>query len=50
MQESLEKIVDQNLKLTGAKRTKFIKEAQALRRNLILRQKQKDKKKCMSSK
>ena len=50
MHENLEKIVDKNLKLTGAKRAKFIREAQALRNNLVLRQKQKDKKKCTNSK
>ena len=50
MQENLEKIVDQNLKLTGTKKAKFIREAQALRKNLLLRQKQKDGKKCTNSK
>ena len=38
MQENLEKIVEKNLKLTGTKKNKFIREAVALRKNLLLRQ------------
>jgi hypothetical protein len=50
MQENLEKIVEKDLKLTGAKKDRFIREAQALRKNLLLRQKQKGNKKCLNSK
>lgn len=50
MEESLEKIVEKNLKLTGAKKDKFVREARALRKNLLLRQKQKGNKKCLNSK
>lgn len=50
MTENLEKIVEDNLHLTGAKKDKFVREAKALRNNLLLRKKQKDHKKCTNFK
>ena len=51
MTNTLEKQVDENLKLSGKKRDKFLREAMALRANIQLRQKQqKERKKCMPSK
>lgn len=51
MNENLEQIADE-LHLTGAKKTKFVREAKALRVNLKLRQKQKKEReaKCTHSK
>ena len=52
MKENLEKIAEQDLQLTGAKKQRFVREAEALRANLLLRQKQQKerRKKCMRSK
>ena len=50
MTENIEKIVEENLHLTGAKKDKFVREAKALRNNLLLRKKQKDSKKCTNFK
>ena len=52
MKENLEKIAEQDLHLTGAKKQRFVREAEALRANLLLRQKQQKErqKKCMRSK
>ena len=52
MKENLERIAEQDLHLTGAKKDKFVREAKALQANLALRQKQKQKRnqKCMPSK
>ena len=51
MSDTLENQVDKNLKLSGKKRDKFLREAMALRANIGLRQKQqKERKKCMLSK
>ena len=48
MKENLNQIAENNLHLTGAKKERFVREAEALRANLILRQKQQKarKKKC----
>ncbi len=40
MKENLEKIAAQYLHLTGAKKDRFVREAEALRSNLELRKKQ----------
>lgn len=51
MTNTLEKQIDENLNLTGKKRDKFLRQAQALRANIGLRQKQqKERKKCTPSK
>ena len=52
MEKNLEQIATNDLHLTGARRDKFVREAKALRANLILRQKQKKERsqKCMRSK
>ena len=52
MKENLEEIATKDLHLTGAKKDKFVREALALRANLVLRQKQKKErgKKCTHSK
>ena len=52
MKENLEQIAEKDLHLTGAKKARFVREAEALRSNLALRQKQKKErsKKCMHSK
>lgn len=50
MTDGLEKIVDNNLKLTGKKREAFLREAKALRANITLRKKQQKERKCMPSK
>ena len=51
MTNRLEEIVDAHLKLTGKKRETFLRQAEALRANIKLRQKQqKERKKCMPSK
>lgn len=51
MQENLRKIAENDLHLTGAKKEKFVREAEALRANLALRQKQKKaRKQCTHSK
>lgn len=40
MKENLEKIAVQYLHLSGAKKDRFVREAEALRSNLVLRKKQ----------
>lgn len=53
MKENLNQIAEKDLHLTGAKKERFVREAEALRANLALRQKQKkerSKKKCIYSK
>ena len=52
MNENLDKIAEKELHLTGAKKERFVREAEALRANLKLRQKQQKerKSKCMLSK
>ncbi len=52
MKENLEQIAGKDLHLTGTKKARFVREAEALRANLILRQKQKKErsKRCMRSK
>ena len=52
MKKTLEQIAEKDLHLTGAKKDKFVREAEALRANLHLRQKQKKEResKCMRSK
>ena len=50
MTENIEQLVEKNLKLTGAKKAKFVREAVALRQNLALRRKQQKGKKCTSFK
>jgi len=52
MNQNLSQIAEKDLHLTGAKKAKFVREAEALRANLMLRQKQKKEraKKCMRSK
>ena len=40
MKENLDKIAEQCLHLTGAKKDRFVREAEALRANLALRKKQ----------
>ena len=51
MTDTLQDIVEKNLNLTGKKKESFLREAQALRANIKLRQKQKkERKKCMHSK
>ncbi len=52
MEENIEKIVEKELHLTGAKKERFVREAKALRANLALRQKQKKEReeKCTHSK
>ena len=49
MKENLEQIAEKDLHLKGAKKDRFVREAEALRANLILRQRQKKErsKKCM---
>ena len=48
MADTLEKIVEQNLDLTGKKKDVFLRQARALRANMALRKKQqKERKKCM---
>ena len=41
MKENLDQIAEKTLHLTGAKKDRFVREAEALRANLILRQNQK---------
>ena len=52
MKENLQQIAEKDLHLTGAKKEKFVREAEALRANLRLRQKQKKERdqKCIHSK
>ena len=52
MTGNLEEIAEKDLHLTGAKKEKFVREADALRANLQLRRKQQKErsKKCMRSK
>ncbi|MBQ3695362.1 MAG: hypothetical protein II938_00100 [Alphaproteobacteria bacterium] len=52
MNKNLEQIAEKDLHLTGAKKDRFVREAEALRANLLLRQKQKKErdKKCTHSK
>ena len=51
MNDQLEKIVENNLNLSGKKKEAFLRQARALRANIELRKKQqKDKQKCMRSK
>ena len=51
MNDRLEEIVDNDLKLTGKKKEVFLRQARALRANIELRRKQqKERKKCMLSK
>ena len=52
MNKNLEQIAEKDLHLTGAKKDRFVREAQALRANLALRQKQQKEraKKCTRSK
>ena len=50
MTDRLEKIVDEDLKLTGKKKETFLREARALRANIELRKKQQKERKCMPSK
>ena len=52
MNKKIEEIAEHDLHLTGAKKERFVREAEALRANLILRQKQQKErsKKCMHSK
>ena len=40
MNKNLEQIAEKDLHLTGAKKDRFVREAEALRANLLLRQKQ----------
>ena len=48
MTDRLEEIIDTNLKLAGKKKENFLRQARALRANMILRKKQqKERKKCM---
>ena len=50
MTDSLEKIVEQNLNLTGKRKEVFLRQARALRANMVLRQKQQKRKKQNSPK